>query len=226
MVTEPATVIVMIGPPGSGKGTQSGKLSTHLMIPKISTGDILRQVAASDTPNSEMIREIMANGSLVPDSVLADLIASRLSRSDCENGFILDGYPRNISQATFLEELLSIRKHNFLVFEIVVPEDILLKRITGRFSCKDCGAIYNKYFLNPKRSGTCDNCGGTQFSYRSDDSELIIRERLKEYVVQTVPLIDYYRTKGVLTSIDGNKSSSDVYSNLVSQVSRRINKIN
>ncbi len=211
--------IIMIGPPGSGKGTQSGKLSAFLGVPKISTGDILRQVAAGIGQDSEKIRTIMATGGLVPDGILADLVTSRLSESDCKNGFILDGYPRNTDQAIFLENLLLGGHYKLLVIEIVVPEDVILKRILGRFSCKSCGAIYNKYFLRPRDGDTCDQCGASDFAYRSDDNELVIKERLREYTLQTVPLLDYYKARNLLISVNGNRSSDEVYNELIFQLS-------
>jgi adenylate kinase len=212
--------IVMIGPPGSGKGTQSSKLSASLGIPKISTGDILRQVASGNSQNSEEIRAIMETGGLVPDSILADLVASRLSEPDCKNGFILDGYPRNIDQVVFLESLLLVKNYKLLVVEIAVPEDILLKRVTGRFSCRGCGAIYNKYFLRPRNEKICDQCGSADFAYRSDDNELVVRERLREYTLQTLPVLDYYKAKHLLVSVDGNRSLDEVYDELTCHLSR------
>ncbi|QUV99223.1 adenylate kinase [Chloracidobacterium sp. MS 40/45] len=214
--------IVMIGPPGSGKGTQSGKLGAFLGIPKISTGDILRQVASGSSRNSQEIRAIMETGGLVPDSILADLVTSRLSEPDCKNGFILDGYPRNIDQVIFLENLLLARKYKLLVVEIAVPEDILLKRVTGRFSCRGCGAIYNKYFLRPQNEKVCDQCGSTDFAYRSDDNELVIRERLREYTLQTLPVLDYYKAKHLLVSVDGNRSLDEVYDELICQLPKAL----
>jgi len=210
--------VIMMGPPGSGKGTQSSRLSAFLGVPKISTGDILRQVAAGNDSNSENIRTIMESGGFVPDSILADLVVSRLSKPDCENGFILDGYPRNAEQAAFLEKLLLNREYKLLVVEIIVPEDILLKRIIGRYSCKNCGTIYNKYFLNPNKEGVCDQCGSSEFTYRTDDNELVIRERLREYNAQTVPVLDYYHARNVLVSVNGNRPLDDIYNELTYQI--------
>ncbi len=212
--------IIMIGPPGSGKGTQSSKLSSFLGIPKISTGDILRQVASGSSRNSEQIRAIMESGGLVPDSILADLVTSRLSELDCRNGFILDGYPRNIDQAIFLENLLLTKNYRALAVEIAVPEDVLLKRVTGRFHCRECGAIYNKYFLKPQNEKVCDQCGSTDFAYRSDDNDMVIRERLREYTLQTLPVLDYYKAKHLLVSVDGNRSLDKVYDELTYHLSR------
>ncbi len=212
--------IVMIGPPGSGKGTQSSKLSAFLEIPKISTGDILRQVASGSSRHSEEIRAVMETGGLVSDSILADLVTSRLSEPDCKKGFILDGYPRNIDQVIFLESLLRVKNYKLLVVEIAVPEDILLKRVTGRFSCRGCGAIYNKYFLRPRNEKICDQCGSADFAYRSDDNELVVRERLREYMLQTLPVLDYYKAKHLLVSVDGNRSLDEVYDELTCHLSK------
>ncbi|MGQ9897583.1 MAG: adenylate kinase family protein [Acidobacteriota bacterium] len=212
--------VVMMGPPGSGKGTQSSRLSAFLQIPKISTGDMLRQIASEEGSNSEKIREIMATGSFVSDDILADLISHRLSKSDCEHGFILDGYPRNIDQAIFLEKLFLNKSYKLLAIEIKVPEDILVKRVTGRFSCKTCGAIYNKYFLKPQKEGVCDQCASSDFIYRLDDNEQVIKERIKEYAAKTTPVLDYYRMKDLLLSIDGNRSSDDIYRDLICQIGR------
>lgn len=209
-------VIIMIGPPGSGKGTQSSKIGASLGIPKISTGDILRAVASEKTLFAESIRNTISSGGLVSDEILATLIKSRLASSDCENGFILDGYPRNTEQAIYLESLLSEAKYYIVVVEIDLPEDVLIKRVTGRFSCKLCGAIYNKYFRETKKKGVCDECGSLEFVYRSDDSEVVVTERLREYARQTLPVIDFYKSKKMLHKIDGNKTACDVYTDLMS----------
>ncbi len=216
--------VIIMGPPGSGKGTQSSRLSASMKIPKISTGDILRQVALGDGPKSEYIRNIIATGGLVPDNILADLIVSRLSELDCKNGFILDGYPRNTQQATFLEDILLSRNYKPLVVEIVVSDDTLLKRVEGRYLCKNCGAIYNKYFAKPQKDGVCDKCGGSEFTYRSDDNELVIKERLKEYSIQTVPVLDFYRKRNLLVSISGEKTSDEVYEDLLHQIAESISE--
>lgn len=215
MLSEP-TAIILIGPPGSGKGTQSARLSTALGIPKISTGDILRSYISDNTPLSEKINKIIASGALVPDDILASVIKERLSALDCENGFILDGYPRSLQQATFLESLLLQKKYRLVVIEIIVPESILVKRVTGRFSCKKCGAIYNQYFLRPEKDGICDKCGSSDFYHRVDDNESVIVDRLQTYYLQTHPLIDFYDAKSVVCKIDGNKDSEGVYRELLS----------
>jgi adenylate kinase len=218
MVSVQPVAVVIIGPPGSGKGTQSARLGAFLGIPRISTGDILRQVAASNDPLSESVKAIMATGGLVSDEILIGLVTSRLSERDCLNGFILDGFPRNISQAAFLENLLSDKNYKLIVIEINVPEDVILKRIAGRFSCKNCGAIYNKYFVKPRKEGVCDYCGSTEFVYRLDDNEKTIKERLKEYLLQTAPVLDYFKAKSLLVTINGNNPLDIVYNDLISQL--------
>jgi len=217
----PLAVIIM-GPPGSGKGTQSSRLSASMNIPKISTGDILRQVSLGDGPKSEYIRSVIATGGLVSDNILADLIVSRLSDLDCKDGFILDGYPRNIQQATFLGELLLDRNYKLLVIEVIVPDDTLIKRVKGRYLCKNCGTIYNKYFAKPQKDGICDKCGSSEFTYRSDDNELIIKERLKEYNTQTIPVLDYYRQRNLLVSVNGEKTSDEVHEDILRQIARAL----
>ncbi len=209
-------VIILVGPPGSGKGTQSSRLVSLLSIPKISTGDILRSVASEESEFSKKIRDVMSSGGFVSDETLALLLTSRLSSPDCTQGFILDGYPRNVSQARYLDRILDKRKYQILVLEILVSEESLIKRILGRFSCSKCGAIYNQYFSKPKVDGVCDSCGATEFVFRSDDNESVVRERLKEYERQTLPVLNFYDEKKILHRIDGNESSDKVYNNIVS----------
>lgn len=225
MLSERPVVVILIGPPGSGKGTQSARLSAALTLPKISTGDILRSYASNEGPLSEKLSKILASGALVPDDILASIITERLSCSDCENGFILDGYPRNLDQAIFLEKLLTKKGSKLIVIEIVVPESVLVKRVTGRFSCKSCGAIYNQYFAKPKLESMCDQCGGSEFYYRVDDKESVILERLKSYSLQTLPLVDFYSDQDALCKIDGNQNFEDVYKDILSCIYKKVAEV-
>ncbi len=220
-----AVIVILIGAPGSGKGTQSRKLSMSLSMPKISTGDILRSYTLSNHPLSDKINSIIASGSLVPDDILFSVISERLSSPDCDRGFILDGYPRNIQQATFLDSVLSQRKHRLVVVEIVVPEDVLIKRIAGRFSCKSCGTIYNQYFSKPKQAGICDQCGSSEFYYRVDDKESVVMERLRAYQLQTLPLIEFYNQRNLVCKVNGDKSSDEVHEDLLSCIFDKTPKI-
>ena len=197
-------ILVLLGPPGAGKGTQANQLETGRSLVKLSTGDMLRAAVAAGTELGRKAGDIMERGKLVPDDIVIGLIAERLDAGGKGNGFILDGFPRTIAQAEALDRLVTERGKTLdAVIEMQVDDDALVKRITGRFTCADCGEGYHDAFKTQKVPGVCDRCGSTQFVRRRDDNEEVVRSRLEAYYAQTEPLIDYYRSQGKLKSVDG-----------------------
>jgi adenylate kinase len=207
--------VILLGPPGAGKGTQAKRISEKFGIPQISTGDILRENVALQTELGRKAKELMDRGELVPDNLVCEMVAERLSHTDCERGFILDGFPRTVSQAKWLDAYLEGklfdntgqggRKCSIppVVIRMVVEYNQLVKRLTGRRSCPTCGRIYNVHFQPPRVAGICDLDGSTLVT-RKDDREEVIVERLRAYDRQTLPLVDYYRSTGHLREIDGD----------------------
>lgn len=194
--------LIFLGAPGAGKGTISKLMLAKYPLAHISTGDILRAEVAAGTPAGRQASELMKKGQLVPDELVAGMVRRRLAEPDCANGFILDGFPRTVAQAELLEaamEELNSRIDAAIYF--VVPEDILLKRLTARRNCSKCDAIYNQLFMPPKIEGICDKCGAPLYQ-RPDDSLETAQSRLKVFHAQTAPLIDYYRSRGLLMAID------------------------
>jgi adenylate kinase len=185
--------IVILGPPGSGKGTYSSRLSARLGIPHISTGDIFREEIKSGSELGRKISEYVSNGRLVPDDTVNKVMEKRLSKEDCGRGFILDGYPRTIQQAEFLDRLSKID----VVINLNVPDEVIVRRLSSRLVCKKCGAIYNKITLPPKVDGVCDKCGGELYQ-REDDKPEVVRERIKIYKKEVAPLLEHYRKAGVV----------------------------
>ena len=213
--------IIFLGPPGSGKGTQATMLATELKIPAISTGEVLRREVEIQSEIGKLAKSYMNSGKLVPDEVVVGIIKNRITKNDCESGFILDGFPRNMNQAVVLNSMLeTLSKKISVVFNFEIGEDILVKRIAGRFSCKKCGTVYNRYFKHPKIEGVCDNCGSEQFESRADDNELTVKNRLKVYRDSTAELIKYYEKKNLLCSIDAIKSVPLVFKGLIDAVRR------
>lgn len=202
--------IVLLGPPGSGKGTQAEKINKKYNIPHISTGDILRENIKKNTELGRLAKSYMDKGELVPDSLLIDLIKDRLNQSDCLQGYILDGYPRTIPQASALEK---INKKLDIVLNISVSDEELIKRLSGRRICKQCGASYHIIFNPPIKNGICDLCGGDLYQ-RDDDSEVAIKNRLKVYKKQTQPLIDYYSKKKLLVTINGENEILKIFEDI------------
>jgi adenylate kinase len=203
--------IILMGPPGAGKGTQAERIKAGYPIPHISTGDMFRAAVSARTPLGLSAKQYMDSGRLVPDSVTVGIVRERLGGADCEKGFLLDGFPRTVVQAVALDELLAdMSKRIDVVLNISVPEDTLFQRMAGRRSCKDCGAVYNAAFQPPRRAGICDKCGGALVR-RSDDEAATVRERLNVYRGQTAPLLDYYSKRGSLLDIDGNREAADVF---------------
>jgi len=204
--------IVLLGAPGAGKGTQAKKLIDKYGIPQISTGDILRQNVAEGTPLGKKAKSYMDKGELVPDSVVLGIVEDRLKKDDCKKGYILDGFPRNTAQAEALDKILASLGMSLTgVLSIDVPKDDLMKRLTGRRTCKGCGQIYNVYFSPSKNERVCDKCGGALFQ-RGDDKEETIKRRLDVYDAQTAPLIDYYKKGGILKSVTGVGSIDEIFS--------------
>lgn len=211
-------IVVLMGPQGAGKGTQAKLLSSMLAIPIVATGDILRDVAREETDLGREIRSTQSEGRLVSDEILARIIGDRTSQPDCTKGYILDGFPRTTVQAELLESTAKKQGHQILAVKIIVPKDLLWKRLTGRRTCPNCAAIYNIYLRPSREPGICD-LDGEQLYTRSDDNEDAIAQRLALYDEKTRPILDYYRVSGRLLEIDGTGSPSDVFSRLVSQLS-------
>jgi adenylate kinase len=195
--------VVLLGPPGAGKGTQAKLLQEMFGAVQISTGDILRKAVADRTPLGQQAAGFINSGALVPDSVIINLVAERLKEPDCAKGFILDGFPRTIPQAESLDEILKNAGLNLnCVLSVQIPQDIIVERLAGRRTCRQCGALCHVALNPPKVEGVCDRCGGELYQ-RDDDKEQTIAHRLQVYEKQTAPLVQYYRERGLLRTIDG-----------------------
>ncbi|MSO75967.1 MAG: adenylate kinase [Alphaproteobacteria bacterium] len=196
--------LILLGPPGAGKGTQAKRLEDRFGLMQLSTGDMLRAAVASGSGLGQQAKQVMDSGRLMPDSVMIDIIKERVGEPDCAKGFILDGFPRTQRQAEVLDKLLtSLGAKLDHVIELKVDEEALVDRITGRFTCAACGEGYHDRHKQPKAAGRCDVCGGSQFTRRSDDKAETVRERLMAYRAQTKPILPYYRRKGILRDVDG-----------------------
>ncbi|HHW20590.1 MAG TPA: adenylate kinase [Thermodesulfovibrio thiophilus] len=206
--------LVFLGAPGAGKGTQAKRLVEKYGIPQISTGDLLRAAVAAGTALGKEAKAYMDRGELVPDSVVLGMVKERLSQDDCKKGFILDGFPRNVAQAEALDKMLvEMNMPLDVALNLDVPFDDLMKRLTGRRTCRSCGQMYNIYYSPSKVEGKCDKCGGELFQ-RDDDKEETIRKRLEVYRTQTEPLINYYSKKGILKSVSGTGSMDKIFSDI------------
>jgi adenylate kinase len=196
--------LVLLGPPGAGKGTQAGRLKSRYQLAHLSTGDMLREAVAAGTEVGRQAKVIMDAGRLVPDDVINRLVAERIEQPDCAQGFILDGFPRTLAQAEALDRMLAERKSGLTaVLELAVADDALVERISGRFACARCGAGYHDRFKPTATAAVCDVCGSAEFVRRQDDTPETVRARLKAYHDQTAPLLPYYRDKGLLVTVDG-----------------------
>ena len=209
---------VLLGPPGAGKGTQAVRLVEKYEIPHISTGDIFRKNIKEGTELGKKAQEYMNAGALVPDELVVDLVKDRLQQDDCKNGFLLDGFPRTIFQAEKLDEFLSESNQKMdIVINLKVEKEALIKRLTGRRVCKDCGASYHIVNIPPKKEGVCDICGG-ELIQRKDDNIETVENRINVYEEQTAPLIGYYKEAGSLVDFDGEASLDEVFDAIVQAI--------
>ena len=206
-----AKIIVLMGAPGAGKGTQARLLQERLHLPQISTGDIFRALKNAQTPMAQEVRDIMTRGQLVPDEVTIRLVKERTAQDDCRNGYILDGFPRTPAQARSLEDLAAEQGNEIIAVLIDVPLEFLEKRMTGRRSCPACNEIYNIYFKPPRHDNVCDAHPEIQLVQRADDNPETVRARLATYEEQTRPLIEYYMSAGILRTVDGTRDPEAIY---------------
>ena len=207
--------LILVGPPGAGKGTQAVHLAAHYGIPHISTGDIFRTNIKGETELGKLAKSYLDSGNLVPDSVTNEMLKDRILQSDAANGFLLDGYPRNVEQADFLAKVLT--GHSIAldaVLELSILKEEIVQRLSGRRTCRNCGASSHTIFDAPKVEGVCDNCGGELYQ-REDDKEEVVTHRLNVYSEQTEPIIEYYRRKGLLKVISALGEVSDISANAI-----------
>jgi len=207
--------VILLGPPGCGKGTQAKRLQDTKGLVQLSTGDMLRSEVASGSEVGVQVQETIDSGGLVADDIIIGLISNRIDEGDIVNGFILDGFPRTLLQADALSGMLEKKgieiEH---VIELKVDDEAMVKRITGRFTCDGCGTGYHEEFNKPQEDGVCDKCGGTAFSRRADDNEQTVRSRLRAYHEQTAPIIGFFESKGVLKRVNGMADIDDVSAEL------------
>ena len=215
-------IIVLMGAPGAGKGTQARLLQERLQLPQISTGDMFRALKEAHTPLAEEVRVLMAAGQLVPDDVTVRVVRERTAQDDCRNGYILDGFPRTPAQAAMLETLAVEQGNTIQAIEIRMPRELLARRMTGRRNCPVCGEIYNIYFRPPKVDNVCDLHPQTQLVHRADDRPETVEARLATYEAQTRPLLDYYQAKNVLFVVDGTREPEDIYRDIESVVTKEV----
>ncbi len=212
--------IVLVGPPGAGKGTQAQFIASHLSIPKISTGDIFRVNVSQGTELGREAKAYMDRGDLVPDSVTIAMVRDRLAEGDTRDGFLLDGFPRTLTQAKALDETLDDMGTKLdVVLELVVDDDEVVRRLSGRRTCRVCGRVWHLDFDPPTREGICDQCGGELFQ-RDDDREETVRHRLEVYAEQTAPLIDFYADKSILVGLDATGPVEDVTDRAINALMR------
>lgn len=214
--------LILLGPPGAGKGTQAKRLYDRHHLVQLSTGDMLRAEVASGSALGAEAKRVMDAGQLMPDAIVIGMIEKRIEQPDCKDGFVLDGFPRTEGQATALDEMLARHKAKIDgVIELAVDENALVERISGRYACAKCGAGYHDKFQKPKVAGVCDSCGGTDFTRRKDDNAETVKARLVAYREQTAPILPYYRGKGLLHQVDGMAELDEV----TSQIEQVLTKI-
>lgn len=215
-------IVVLLGPPGAGKGTQCRMLAERAALPHVATGDLLREAIANQTPLGQVAKPYIERGELVPDETMVELVRERLSRPDARRGAILDGFPRTIDQARALNRILSEqgRKIDRVIY-LRVPVEEVVRRIAQRFICPDCGAVYHLGTSPPREAGRCDQCGAT-LTQRPDDRAEVVRNRLLVYVRQTAPLIDFYQIQGLITEVDGNQSAEEVHAGILKALSSTV----
>lgn len=210
-----AKIIVLMGAPGAGKGTQARLLQERLHLPQISTGDIFRSLKTAHTPLAHEVREIMERGQLVPDELTIKLVKERTAQDDCKDGYILDGFPRTPAQARSLEQL-AVEQHNDIIAMLIdVAPELLEKRMTGRRSCPVCNEIYNIYFKPPREDNVCDLHPEATLIQRADDNSETVRARLATYEEQTRPLVEYYKAAGLLHTVDGTREPEEIYEDII-----------
>lgn len=204
-------IVILLGPPGAGKGTQAQRIESSKGLVQLSTGDMLRAAVAAGSEVGKKAKDFMTAGKLVTDEIVVGIIADRIDEDDCKQGFLLDGFPRTVAQAEALDSMLNQKSLNLdAVIEMKVDDEALVDRITGRYTCADCNQGYHDENLKPKVDGVCDNCGSTNFKRRADDNWETVSSRLEGYHDQTTPLLPYYEAKGVLKMVDGMADIDDV----------------
>jgi len=213
-------VVILLGPPGAGKGTQAARLSSALGLPHVSTGDLFRENREKGTPLGARAKEYMDKGVLVPDELVLEMLFDRVARKDTSPGYLLDGFPRTLAQAEALEKKLP-KGTDVQVYNLAVPDAALLDRITGRRTCKKCGQIHHVRNARPKVEGTCDRCAG-ELEQRTDDTEPVFKKRLSVYRAQTQPLEGFYRSRGLLSDVDGDRDPEQVFERLRQSASEKV----
>ena len=209
------TSIVLFGPPGAGKGTQAARITDSTGLPQVSTGDILRAAVKNGTETGIAAKQYMDDGKLVPDTIIIDLIKERILEPDAKNGVMFDGFPRTVPQAEALADITEVTH----VIAIEVPDERIVERICGRYSCATCGAVYHDSFNPTKSDGVCDECGGIDMKRRADDNESTVLQRLSAYHEQTSPLADWYESRGIFYRINGDRAIDEITSDILQALS-------